>query len=75
MKRQRGDSHLLGKIQDLDNGGTRGEYVTDDDGLLRYASPGSILHLVIPRYLVPGILALVHTTYDHPGVARATELT
>ena len=33
-KRQREDSHLLGKIQDLDNGGTGGEYVTDDDGLL-----------------------------------------
>ena len=27
MKRQREDSHLLGKIQDLDNGGTKGEYV------------------------------------------------
>ena len=71
----REDSHLLGKIQDLDNGGTGGEYVTDDDGLLWYAPPGFILRLVIPRSPVPGILALVHTTYGHPGVARTTELT
>ena len=38
-------------------------------------TPGSILRLVIHRSLVPGILALVHTTYGHPGVARTTELT
>ena len=44
-KRQREDSHLLGKIEDLDNGGTGGEYVTDDDGLLWYAPPGSTLRL------------------------------
>ena len=75
MKRQREDSHLVGKIQDLDNGGTGGEYVTDDDGLLWYAPPGSILSLAILRSLMPGILALVHTTYGHPGVARISELT
>ena len=75
MKRQKKDSHLLGKIQDLDNGGTGGEYVTDDDGLLWYAPPGSILRLAILRSLVPGILAFVHTIYCHPGVARTTELT
>ena len=74
MKQQRGDSHLLGKIQDLDNGGTGGGYVDDDDGRFWYAPPGSMLRLAIPRSLVPGILALVHTTYGHPGVARTTEL-
>ena len=73
--RQREDSHLLGKVRDLNNGGTGGEYVTDDDGLLWYAPPGSILRLAIPRSLVPGVLAFVHTTYGHPGVARTTELT
>ena len=37
-------------------------------------------HLHVPSYawlfpaLVPGILALVHTTCGHPGVARITEL-
>ena len=31
MKRQRKDSYLLENIRDLDNGGTDGEYVTDDD--------------------------------------------
>ena len=74
MKRQREDSHLLDKVQDLDNGGTGGEYVTDDDGHIWYIPPGSILRLVIPRSLVPGILAFVHTTYNHPGVARSIEL-
>ena len=75
MERQREDSHLLGRIRDLDNRGTGGEYVTDDDGLLRYAPSGYILRLAIPRSLVPGVLAFVHTTYGHPGVARTTELT
>ena len=75
MKQQREDYHLLGKIQDLDSGEPGGGgYVADDDGLLWYASPGSILRLAIPRSLVPGILALVHTTYGDPGVARTTEL-
>ena len=75
MARQREDSHLLGKVQDLNNGGTGGEYVTDDDGLLWYAPPGAILRLAIPRSLVPGVLAFVHSTCGHPGVARTTELT
>ena len=75
MAWQREDSHLLGKVRDLNNGGTGGEYVTDDDGLLWYAPPGSILRLAIPRSLVPTVLAFVHTTYGHPGVARTTELT
>ena len=34
MKQQNEDSYLLGKIQDLDNGVTGGEYVADDSGLL-----------------------------------------
>ena len=74
MKRQREDSHLLGKIQDLDNGGTGEENVTDDDVFFWYAPPGSILCRAIPLSLVPGILALVHATYGHPGVAQTTEL-
>ena len=39
MTRQKEDSHLLGKVRDLNNGGTAGEYVTHDDGLLWYAPP------------------------------------
>ena len=34
IKRQKEDSYLLGKVQDLNNGGTGEEYVTDDNGLL-----------------------------------------
>ena len=73
-RQHRGDSHLVGKIQDLDNGRTGGEYVVDNIGLLWYAPQGSILRLAIPRSLVPGILALVRTTCGHPGVTRTTEL-
>ena len=73
--RKRENFHLLGKVRDLNNGGTGGEYVTDDDGLLWYAPPGSILRLAIPRSLLPDVLAFVHTTCGHPGVARTTELT
>ena len=74
MKHQNEDSHLLGKIQDLDKGGTEGEYVADDNGLLWYITPGSTLRLAIPHSLVPDILPLVHTTYGHSGIAQTTEL-
>ena len=37
MKRQTRDLHLFRKIQDLNNRGTGGEYVTNDDGRLWYA--------------------------------------
>ena len=74
MKQQSEDSHLLGKIQDLHNRGTGGEYLADDNSLRWYAPPGSILRLAIPRSSVPDSLALIHTTYGHPGVARTTEL-
>ena len=44
---------LLGeKMRDLTNGGAGGEYVTDDDGILWYASPGSPMRLVIPHSLI-----------------------
>ena len=49
--------------------------MTDDDRQLRYAPLGSVLRLATPCSLVPGILAFVHSTYGHPGVARTTELT
>ena len=68
MKRQREDSPLLGNIQDLNNGETGGEYVTDGDGLLWYAAPGSILRLAIPRSRVSGILACPH----HPRPPRSS---
>ena len=37
VKRQTGNLHVFRKLQDLDNGGTGGEYVTNDDRLLWYA--------------------------------------
>ena len=46
MKRQTGDLHLFRNIQDLDNGATGGEYVTNYDGLLWYAPQ-------VPSYVQP----------------------
>ena len=74
LKQQKKNSHLLENLQGFDNVGTGWEYVPDDNRLLWYAPPGSILCLAIHRSLVPGILALFHTTYGHRGVARTTQL-
>ena len=71
---QKEDSYLLGWIQDLENGGTGGEHVTDDYGLLYNATLGSFLRMAIPRSLVHGILALLHTAYGYPEVAQTIEL-
>ena len=46
------------------------DYVLDDNDLLWNAPLGEEPKLAIPRALVPGVLALVHSTYGHPGVAR-----
>ena len=74
MKQQKDNSHLLEHKQSFDNVGTGWEYVADDNRLLWYAPSGFFLGLAIPRSLVPGILALFHTTYGYRGVARTTEL-
>ena len=73
-QRNEENSRLQGNIQNLDNGGTGGESIADGNELLWYAPPGSILRLAISRSLVPGILALAHATYGHPGIVRTTEL-
>ena len=44
-------------------------YVLDDNVLLWRAPVGGAPKLAIPRALVP-VLALVHSTYGHPGVAQ-----
>ena len=56
--------------------GKEGTYLVDDHGLL-WKTPkdmpkGEIAKLVTPRALVPGMLALVHSTFGQPGVARTT---
>ena len=65
---------MLQLITGLLRTGTGEAYLANDEGLFWYAPPGSILLLAIPRFLASGILALVHTTYGPPGVARTTEL-
>ena len=70
---------VLGKIrkkpQEAGNRGSGGgEYVIDDNGLLWVAPWGKIPRLAFPLSLVPGIMALAHSTYGHPGTARTTVL-
>eukprot|EP00752_Nemacystus_decipiens_P004057 g3715.t1 len=48
--------------------------VLADDDLLWHAPRGRAYAIAVPKHLVPGVLALVHGTYRHPGVARTTIL-
>ena len=58
----------------LGSGEMGGEYLLDDEGVLWYAPKGEDAELAIPRVMIPGVLALVHSTLGHPGVARTTLL-
>lgn len=48
-------------------------YQVDDNDFWN-TTPGEESKLAIPRALVPGVLALIHSTYDHPGVGRTLML-
>ncbi|CAM9987057.1 unnamed protein product, partial [Sphacelaria rigidula] len=50
----------------------RDAYVLDENDLLWYTSPKKPAKLAIPRSLMPGLLAWVHTTHGHAGVMRTT---
>lgn len=54
--------------------GEDGDYLLDDHQLLWHAPRGRAYAIALPRQLVPAVLALVHGTYGHPGVARTTML-
>ena len=73
-EKQRRDAVLEPILTKLRMGEIGGEYLLDDEGLLWYAPKGEDPKLVIPRVMVPGVLALVHSTFGHPGVARTTLL-
>ena len=51
-----------------------GDCLLDDEAILWYSSKGEDRKLAIPRMMIPGVLALVHSTFGHPGVARTTLL-
>ena len=42
----------------------------DDNGLLWVAPLGKIPRLAVPQSLVPGIMALAHSTYGHLETAK-----
>ncbi|CAB1106551.1 unnamed protein product [Ectocarpus sp. CCAP 1310/34] len=65
---------VLGPIRrNLETGkGEVGDYVLDDQKLLFHAPRGKLHAIALPRRLIPGVLALAHGTFAHPGSARTT---
>ena len=65
---------FLGPIRDaLEKGeGETSDYVLDDQNLLFHAPRGKLHVVALPRKLIPGVLALAHGTFGHPGRARTT---
>ena len=59
----------LAKLESREKGG---EYLLDDERILRYARKGEDLKLAIPRVINPDLLTLVHSIFGHPGIARTT---
>ncbi|CAB1113987.1 unnamed protein product [Ectocarpus sp. CCAP 1310/34] len=65
---------MLGPIRkDLENGKSEtSDYILDDQSLLFHAPRGKLHAIALPRRLIPGVLALAHGTFAHPGRARTT---
>lgn len=72
--KQRRDTALKSILVELGLGEIEGEYLLDDEGLLWYAPKRADPKLAVPRVMVPGFLALVHSTFSHPVVVRTTLL-
>lgn len=73
VKTQREDL-MLGPIRKAPERGEgeSGDYVLDDQHLLFHAPRGKARAIALPRTLIPGVLALAHGTFGHPGTARTT---
>ena len=65
---------ILGPFREaLEKGeGETGDYVLDDQNLLFHAPRGKLHVVTLQRKLIPGVLALAHGTFGHPGRARTT---
>ena len=50
-------------------GSGEGEYLLYDQYILWHASNDEDPKLAIPKAMIPRLLALVHSTFGHPGVA------
>ena len=75
IQAQKDDPELKSIRSLLEEGqGETGNYVLDDSGLLWHAPRGGARATAVPHTLVPGVLALIHGTFGHPGIARTTIL-
>ena len=71
---QRRDAMLEPIPFKLGSGEVGGEYLLDDEGILWHAPGGENPELAVPRVMIPGVLALVHSTFGIPGVAHISIL-
>ena len=74
VRRQAKDLFLANTISYVKEKGGCDPHMLDKEGLLWYSPMTSPSRLMMPRSMIPGVMALAHTTYAHPGVGRITEL-
>lgn len=60
---------MVGPISAKHRTGEDRSYLLDDESILWHVPKKEDPKLAIPRPVVPGVLALVHSTIGHPGVA------
>lgn len=73
VEAQRRDAALEPGLIELKRGRVeKGCYFLDDHQLLWYAPRGGTHAAAAPREDFPGVLALMHGTYGHPGILRPT---
>lgn len=79
LGRKQADDANLGQIRrEMMEGGWQraggGTCLLHGGNLLWIPSQGQAPRLAIPRFLIPGVLALVHSTFGHLGVAKTTKV-
>ena len=67
-EKQRGNAALEPLQVKLGSGEMGRQYLLDED-ILWYASKGEEPKLAVARVMISGVLALVQSTFGHPGVA------
>lgn len=73
-RRQAGYALLANVIAHLNDTERDGLYMLDDEGLLWQSTITSPSRVAVPRSMILGVMALVHTKYAHLGVGWITAL-